>query len=120
MINFDEFDIDETQSIEYKIVNHIYKMKHNDEYSYNGYRYCLYANDSVYLGHGKWYKLLMYDIRPYKVETENEKDLIRKDKILITNLFSSGSNRFIGWVLSGLIFELNEFDPQFINHIDIK
>ena len=113
MINFDEFDIEESP-IKYKIVNFIYKHKYKDIYSYYGYRYCLYnQNNLIYLGNGKWKQdRVMVGI------SKHEKQLITDDRLLITTPYMPISNMFRSWVLSGLVYELEEYSPEFIEYVD--
>lgn len=113
MINFDDFDLDETPKTEYKILNYVYKHSYNDEYSYNGYRYCLYdENGLIYLGYGKW-RGSMTEIKI----SDDEKDLILKNKIFITTDYISGYSSFRFWYLNDLISELKRYSPEFIDYV---
>ena len=114
MISFDDFDIEEKPSSDiHKVLEHIHHFSYGGKYSYNGYRYCLYNElGSNYLGHGKWDTILIY-LGGTEI-SDDEKDLIRKDKILITTHYNYNSGLFRWWNIEELVNDLKRYSPEFL------
>ena len=114
VINFDDFDIEEKRRPYTRIVEYIHKFPYTDKYSYNKHRFMLYnISRCVYQGHGRWGKpgFIQYRI------SNDEKQLIIENKILITNYQMSISYSFMSWTLDDLISELKVYDQKFLDYV---